>query len=173
MTLVTLKREAFDSLADERLGWACMEPTFMQIRGKDISVKSETISKLTEGQRALCMFRVMYDHAKNSASEYYAWICYLLDIPEFWSGVMNGLNFFRDTSMISLLNQTKEVLETRNLKLGRQWSDATLLDLDRDNELLNTISRLFESFQEIAPASLKQISTYIRSNPQEFVILEN
>ncbi|RUT47565.1 hypothetical protein EJP82_07650 [Paenibacillus anaericanus] len=173
MTLVAMKREVFDSLADERLGWACMEPTFMQIRGKDISVKSETISKLTEGQRALCMFRVMYDHAKNSASEYYAWICYLLDIPDFWSGVMNGLNFFRDTSMIGLLNQTKEVLETRNLKLGRQWSDATLLDLDRDNELLNTISRLFGSFQEIAPASLKQISTYIRSNPQEFVILEN
>ncbi|MEK4510593.1 hypothetical protein [Paenibacillus sp. FSL K6-2524] len=173
MTLVAMKREVFDSLADERLGWACMEPTFMQIRGKDISVKSEAISKLTEGQRALCMFRVMYDHAKNSASEYYAWICYLLDIPDFWSGVMNGLNFFRDTSMIALLNQTKEVLETRNLKLGRQWSDATLLDLDRDNELLNTISRLFESFQEIAPASLKQISTYIRSNPQEFVILEN
>ncbi|MDQ0088622.1 hypothetical protein J2T12_002032 [Paenibacillus anaericanus] len=173
MTLVAMKREVFDSLADERLGWACMEPTFMQIRGKDISVKSEAISKLTEGQRALCMFRVMYDHAKNSASEYYAWICYLLDIPDFWSGVMNGLNFFRDTSMIALLNQTKEVLETRNLKLGRQWSDATLLDLDRDNELLNTISRLFESFQEIAPASLKQISTYIRSNPQEYVILEN
>lgn len=130
MTLVAMKREVFDSLADERLGLACMEPTFMQIRGKDISVKSETISKLTEGQRALCMFRVMYDHAKNSASEYYAWICYLLDIPDFWTGIMNGLNFFRDTPMISLLNQTKEI-------------------------------------------SLKQISTHIRSNPQEFVILEN
>jgi hypothetical protein len=39
MTLVAMKKQEFDSLDDERLGRACMEPTFLQIRGKDMSVK--------------------------------------------------------------------------------------------------------------------------------------
>lgn len=173
MTLVAMKKQQFDSLDDERLGWACMEPTLLQIRGKDISVKTEAISRLTQGQRALCMFRVLYDHAKHSASEYYAWISYLLDKPDYWSGVIGGLRFFGDTSMIRVLEKTKEVLESRNAKLGLQWSDASLNDLDRDQELLNAVTVLFERFLEIAPDIHKQIRTYIRSNPQHFVIIEN
>lgn len=173
MTLVTVKKQDFDSLDDERLGWACMEPTFLQIRGKDMTVKTQVISQLTKGQQALCMFRVLYDHAKNSVSEYYAWISYLLDKPGYWSGVTDGLRFFGDTSMIRLLEKTKEVLEARNHKMGVLWSEATFKDLDHDNELLTAVSLLFERFQEIALDSLKQISMYIRSNPQDFVEIEN
>ncbi|WP_098745840.1 hypothetical protein [Paenibacillus sp. EZ-K15] len=71
MTLAAVKKQDFDSLNDERLGWACMEPTFLEIRGKDMSVKAQVISQLTKGKQVLCMFRVLYDHAKNSVSEYY------------------------------------------------------------------------------------------------------
>lgn len=66
MNLVAMKQEDLDTLSDERLGWACMEPTFQLIRGKSPSTKSEVISKLTEGQQALCMFRVLYGHSCNS-----------------------------------------------------------------------------------------------------------
>ncbi|MFC3746747.1 hypothetical protein [Paenibacillus sp. GCM10012306] len=173
MSLVTVKRQDFDSLDDERLGWVCMEPTLMQIRGKNMSVKTQVISQLTEGQRALCMFRVLYDHAKNSVREYYAWISYLLDTPGYWSGVTGGLRFFSDTSMITLLEETKAVLEARNTTLGVQWSDATFKDLDQDHELLATVTLLFERFLELSQGSLQQISAYIRFNPQEFVIIEN
>jgi hypothetical protein len=169
MTLVAMNKHEFDTLDDERLGWACASPTLLTIRGKDMSVKKDAISRLTQGQKALCMFRVLYDHAKHSMSEYYGWISYLLDKPDYWSGVMGGCNFFGDTSMIRLLEETKEVLEARNRKFDLHWSDAALKDLDHDHELLNAVTVLYERFLEIAPDSLKLISKYIRSNPQQFV----
>ncbi|WP_169081681.1 hypothetical protein [Paenibacillus sp. PL91] len=115
------------------------------------------------------MFRVMYDHAKQSRSEYYAWISYLLDKPSYWSGVTGSLRFFGDAAMLRLLEDTRVLLEARNGKLGLQWSDAALHDLDRDDELLSAVNDLFERFLLIAPHSLQRISTYIRSHPKEFV----
>ncbi|WP_148505285.1 hypothetical protein [Paenibacillus beijingensis] len=150
-----------------------MEPTFLQIREKDMSVKTKAISQLTEGQKALCMFRVFYDHADNSAGEYYAWVSYLLDKPDFWCGVTGGLRFFGDASMMHLLEETKEALEARNRKRGLQWSDAALQDLDRDHELQYAVNLLFERFRKNAPQSHKLIGTYIRSHSNEFVIIED
>lgn len=173
MTLVTMKKQDFDSLSDERLGWACIEPTFQQIRGKNMSVKTQVISKLTMGQQALCMFRAMYDHAKNSAAEYYCWLSHLMDQPGYWAGVTDSLRFFGDDSMILLLEETKESLGARNLKLGIQWSNAALKDLDHDQELLREVHLLFDRFQDISPDSLKTISSYIRSHPKAFVNIEN
>lgn len=93
MTLVKMDRILFDSLSAERLGWACMEPIFQQIRAKSPEVKNEAISYLGRGQKALCMFRILYGHSSNSAEEYYGWICYLLDQPGHWEGVLEGLQF--------------------------------------------------------------------------------
>ncbi|KZS48516.1 hypothetical protein AWU65_22540 [Paenibacillus glucanolyticus] len=76
MTLVTMKQTDFDTLSDERLGWACVERTLAGIRGKDAAVKAQAITSLNQSQQALCMFRVFYDHAKDSASMYYSWIAY-------------------------------------------------------------------------------------------------
>lgn len=171
MSLVAMKREELDTLSDERLGWACMEPTFQLIRGQSPSIKSEVISTLTDGQRALCMFRVMYDHSSNSAGEYYAWISYMQEMPGYWSGVLEGLRFFGDHLMILLLQETKGALERRNDKLGKQWGDAAITDLDRESELLDMINSLFKRFQNIAPSRLKLIGDYIRSHPGEFVEL--
>ncbi|GIP33447.1 hypothetical protein [Paenibacillus sp. J2TS4] len=173
MTLVAMKKQEFDSLDDDSLGWACMEPTLLQIRGKEMAVKTEAISRLNKGQQALCMFRVLYDHAKNSAVEYYTWISYLLDKPGYWSGVTGGLRFFGDSSMMHLLVETKEVLEASNHRRRVSISDATYKDLEQDNELQNAVSHLFARFLELAPHSLQMISTYIRAHPQDFVIIEN
>jgi len=171
MTLVTITKQDFESLNDERLGWVCMEPTFLQIRGKDIAVKTEVVTGLTEGQQALCMFRVMYDHAKNSVSEYYAWVSYLLGSSGYWPSVMGGLRFFGDEPMTRLLDETKKVLEARNQRQGVEFDEATFKDLEQDHELKTTFSLLFERFVQIAPDSHKKISTYIRTNPQEYVII--
>jgi hypothetical protein len=173
MTLVAMTKQDFDSMNDERLSWACVEPTLMQIRGKNMTVKAQALSQLTKGQQALCMFRVLYDHAKNSASEFYAWISYLLGNSDYWSGVIGGLRFFGDTTMIHLLDETKLLLEERNQRLGYQLSDATFNDLEQDHELSNAVSLLFDRFLEIAMDSLKHIGTYIRSNQHEFVIFQN
>ncbi|MFD1776140.1 hypothetical protein [Paenibacillus rhizophilus] len=172
MALAVMNKREFDSLEDERLGWACMETTFNQIRAKDMSVKAKVISELSEGQRALCMFKVFYGHAKNSDMEYYGWISHLLQNPDMWSGVMNGLSFFGDTGMLRLLEETKEILETRNRRLGLEWTDAVITDLDHDIELNAEVKRLYRQFQQISPESLKAIAAHIRANADEFVRFE-
>lgn len=173
MSLVAMKQEELDTLSDERLGWVCMEPTFQLIRGKSPSVKSTVISTLTEGQRALCMFRVMYDHSCNSAGEFYAWLAYMQEFPGYWSGVTEGLQFFGDHGMILLLQDTKAVLERRNEELGQQWGDVAITDLEREPHLLAMMTSLFVRFQDIAPESLKLIGDYIRTHLEEFVELES
>lgn len=95
MQPVPMERTTFYSLSDERLGYACMEPTFMKIRAKSPAVKNEAIAQLSRGQRALCMFRILYDHSSKSAEEYYGWLSYLLDQPGYWSGVLEGLQFLK------------------------------------------------------------------------------
>lgn len=79
---------------------------------------------------------------------------------------------FGDDPMILLLQETKAFLEERNNRLGIQWVDATITDLDRDPELLNEMSGLFERFKNIAEDSHRLIGEYIRAHPGEFVEIE-
>ncbi|MNC24982.1 hypothetical protein D3C76_65250 [compost metagenome] len=167
--LVAMNRKDFDSFSAERLGWACMEPTFMKLRGKSPAVKAAAIKELGKGQTALCMFRIMYDHSYPSPAEYYAWISYLLDQPGYWSGVLDGVHFFADQAMSELLEETREKLEERNRRLGLGWGEAGLKDITTDQEMLRTISGLYARFQQIAPDSHARIAEYIRAHPEEFV----
>ncbi|AIQ69331.1 hypothetical protein [Paenibacillus graminis] len=167
--LVAMGRIDFDSYSDERLAWACMEPTFMRIRGKSPAVKAAAITELGKGQRALCMFRIMYDHSYRSPAELYAWSSYLLGQPGYWSGVLEGVRFFADNVLRELLEETQERLETRNLRLGLEWGDAGLKDLETDQDLRRIINVLYERFQRIIPDSHTIIAEYIRTHPDEFV----
>ncbi len=164
-----MKQVEFDTLSDERLGWACVESTLLGIRGKDAAAKEQAITSLNKSQQALCMFRVFYDHAKKSAIEYYSWISYLLQTPGYWPGVTGSLRYFSDQKMLQLLEDTKQVIKERNNKHN---GVAFYKDLEQDNELSHTVNRLYERFQEIVPNSLKRISTFIRSNQEDFVIIE-
>lgn len=171
MKLVSMTALRFETMNDEQLGWACAEPTLVSVRGKDMRAKSDALTGLTDGQRALCMFRVLYDHAKHSAMEYYGWIAYLLDKSDYWRGVMSGLEFFEDEPMIALLKESEEYLATRNRRLGKSWADLTVGDLAEDAELERTVGTWYRQFHEIADESLSAIARYIRANPDCFVIL--
>lgn len=62
--LVRMEQQVFDSLDHDELGRACLAPTIQQVRGRCPAVKSAVYAQLTEGQKALFMFRVMVDHAR-------------------------------------------------------------------------------------------------------------
>ncbi|MBP2115493.1 hypothetical protein [Paenibacillus silagei] len=173
MTLVTMDRITFESLSAERLGWACMEPTFQQIRAKSPEVKNEAISHLGRGQRALCMFRILYGHSSNSAEEYYGWICYLLDQPGHWEGVLEGLQYFGDFALIQLLEESKGIFAARNRRVGRGWGEAAIPDLNTDSELQTAVSGLYTRYQQITSGSLRIIAEYIRANPEQFVVFSD
>lgn len=172
MTLVTMKQADFDSMSDERLGWVCVEWALVSIRGKDPATKRQVIASLNKSQQALCMFRVFYDHAKNSASEYYCWTSYLLETPGYWSGVTGGVRYFGDENMIQLLEDTRRLIEERKHRLNKPMTSASFKDLEEERELSRMIDGLYETFLVIAPDSLKRISTFIRCNPHHFVTLE-
>lgn len=167
--LVVMERKDFDSYCDERLAWACMEPTFMSIRGKSPAVKAAALKELGKGQRALCMFRIMYDHSYRSPAEFYAWSAYLLDQPGYWSGVLEGVRFFADNVLRELLKETQERLAERNNRLGLEWGDAGLKDLETDEDLKQITTALYGRFQRIIPNSHALIAEYIRAHPEEFV----
>lgn len=151
------------------LGRSCMEPVFMLIRGKSPELKAEVIRQLGPGQRALCMFRVFYDHAHKSAAEYYAWLSYILDMPGYWDEIQEGVLFFGDSAMIRLLEETRNTLELRNNRLGRGWSEAAFNDLEQDLELGEQIAAYYEDFRHVSKESLAAIAGYIRDHPEEFV----
>lgn len=169
MTLVTMKKSRFDSLTDEQLGWSCMEPTFVQMRGKSLSVKAEAIGALTKGQRALCMFRVLYDHARHSPEEFYAWLAYLREVKAYGDGVTAGLQFFGDTRMLRIVEEATSFIEERNRLLGLTWNDVTVQDVSKDAQLQAAMNESYLHFLEAAEHSHKLIATYIRSQPHEFV----
>ncbi|MGG4342237.1 hypothetical protein ABEW68_11320 [Paenibacillus lautus] len=127
---------------------------------------------MNRSQQALCMFRVFYDHAKDSESMYYAWVSYLLQTPGYWTGVTGGLRYFDDQNMLKLLEDTKQLIEARCNKRHVPLEMASVQDLEQDHELFLGMKHLYERFNEIAPDSLKRISMFIRSNPQDFVVLK-
>lgn len=173
MQPVPMERTTFYSLSDERLGYACMEPTFMKIRAKSPAVKNEAIAQLSRGQRALCMFRILYGHSSKSAEEYYGWLSYLLDQPGYWNSVLEGLQFFEDAPLIHLLEESKELFEAGNLRAGKGWNEAAITDLEKDAELLKAVNRLYSQYQELTARSLQIIAGYIRANPNEFIVFSD
>lgn len=171
MHLVKMERGTFEAFSDERLGWACMEPVFMLIRGKRPEIKAEIIGQLSRAQKALCMFRVFYDHGHKSAAEYYTWLSHMLDMPGYWDGVQEALSFFGDSEMMQLLQDTKNLLELRNNRLGRRWSEAAFKDLEQDAGLAGEITVYYDRFQSVSVKSLAAIAAYIRAYPEQFVEL--
>ncbi|MFN2746593.1 hypothetical protein ACINLE_15335 [Bacillus sp. z60-18] len=115
------------------------------------------------------MFRVFYDHAKDSANEFYSWVSYLLQTPGYWTSVTGALNYFNDQNLLKLLEDTKQTIEINGHNAHAE-GDA-FKERQRDQELLHIINRLYERFQEIVADSLIKIGDFIRSHPQDFVIL--
>lgn len=172
--LIIMKRRLFYSLDDASLIWTCIEPTIQQIQGKNFAVKSEVSTHLTAGQRALLMFQMLYGHTHNGVAEFYYHVSYLLSKKGVWSEMKNGMQYFRDYSMMQLLGEMEEVyhaLEENNLKGSLELLDVN--NLIKDSKLQEVISRHDKMLFEILPQTQKLVSAYIRNNPCEFVQFED
>ncbi|PWV99377.1 hypothetical protein DFQ01_11593 [Paenibacillus cellulosilyticus] len=172
MNLIEMKQAEFDSMSDERLGWSCVEPFLMSIRAKDTATKTKVIRSLNPSQQALCMFKVFYGHARGSAHELYAWVAYLLHTPGYWQGVTKGLSFFGDDRMLQLLEDMRQFIVERKQGAGDSTEFHPLHNIEHDNELTNRVVHFYARFQSLEHDSLKQISSFIRANPQDFVKIE-
>lgn len=171
--LVTMKRQVFDSLGPAALARACIEPTLQQVHTINPAVKSQVLAQLTPGQRALFMFRVLYDHAGDSAADLYCWVSYLLGEANTWPAIKAALRYFGDEAMPQLLEEIEGALEARHQQADAGRRDVLPWDLDDDPELLTAMSRLNATFHELVPATLKLMGIYIQDNPGDFVVIED
>lgn len=162
--LVDIKRQTFETLEPDALAMACMEPIFVQIRGKNPAVKAQVYAQLTRGQQALLMFRVLYDHARNSADEFYWWFSDLLSQPKTWDAIQAGLQYFGDADLPPLLQEIAGFLVARKNERA-----ALLVDLEQDPELLSVVSQFHARFLQAAQTTLCRITEHIRLNPDQFV----
>lgn len=179
--LVTMKRQVFDVLDHEAIGEVCIEPAIQRIkqerselfRGKEVTGQSQVYAQLTGGQRALLMFRVFYNHAHVSMADFYWRSAYFLAQPKTWSEIKAGLRYFGADAMLRVFEEMEGVLEASNHPRSLETFDVSHNHLDNDPELFTSVSPLYVTFHEIAPATLKRIGEYIRNNPVEFVKLED
>ncbi|MFC3884952.1 hypothetical protein ACFOU2_16345 [Bacillus songklensis] len=178
--IIQMKRQEFDSLADEALFNACFKPLILDYKSRMVkqtensSMAKELFYKeLTTGQKALFVFHVYYDHAIESKAEFYWWSAYFLAQPKIWSAIKVGMQYFEEEPMYLLLEETELVLKRYNCPNPIEKFAVSREDLDRNSELSASINPLYIHFNEIAPLTIKRISDFIRYNHENFVKIED
>ncbi|MEK9198228.1 hypothetical protein ACH0B5_13690 [Ureibacillus sp. 179-F W5.1 NHS] len=172
--LVIMKREEFDSLADEALFHACFKPLILEYK-KRMAQENSTMEKvhfykeLTSGQKALFVFHIYYDHAIESVIEFYWWSAYFIAQPKIWSAIKTGLQFFGEGTMYQLLEETESVLKRYSGPSSLEKFVVNREDLNNNKELSKSIQPLYSKFNEIANLTIKRISDFIRFNHEYFV----
>lgn len=167
---VTISRKLYDVLGDDELRQACVRTVAEQIRGKSFAVKSEALAGLNPSQKALFMYGVWYDHAKQSPMELYCWTAHLLSQPGYWEGVTKALRFFEDTAMIDVLEELRGIYDCYVLQRGRDMSEVTFRDLEQQEDLRGQVEECYRRFQAEVPCSLHRLALYIRAHAEDFFI---
>jgi hypothetical protein len=158
--IVEMSRENFTTCGDYFLGWQCIEPIVMDVRGKDNEYKLRVYSQLSEGQKALFSFYVYFNHAKNSLEEFIWWTNHYYSQPDVWAELKKGLRY----------------LNLSGFEVFIEKFEDTALEMSKNNEALNdpdTICNLFFIFGDHITPTLQQISHYIKTHPEEFVVLND
>ncbi|TLS36976.1 hypothetical protein [Pseudalkalibacillus caeni] len=164
---MTISNKDLISMENEESLWKVIEPVILKIRGKSYDVKSSVYNQLTRGQQSLMMFRVLYDHGKDSVTEFYLWMSLLVgEQPATWKEIKRSFLYFQDNDMLGFLEKTEREF-TENFLL--QGSEPRQL-LDGKKEQI--VTDLYEDFLRIVPGTKGLICAHIRSHPDEFLLLE-
>ncbi|TSI11258.1 hypothetical protein [Lysinibacillus sp. BW-2-10] len=169
-----MKRQEFDSLADESLFNACFKPLILDYKSRmskeNSSIVKEIFYKeLSMGQKALFVFHMYYDHAIESKVEFYWWSVYFIAQPKIWSAIKTGLQYLGEESMYSLLEETELVLKRYNCPNTLEKFAVTREELISNSELSALINPLYIKFNENTKFTIKRISDFIRNNLEDFV----
>lgn len=158
-TQISMRREVFASLGEDELGWACIGPVLLSVRGRDAGAKHDVYSQLTAGQRALFMFYAYYNHAHSSIAEFCWWTDHYLAHPGMWAEIKAGLRYLGDHSLLRLLQKAEA-------SAGGALSPG-------DSDAVAALSQLYAEFVDVAEQSVRRIGARIRGNPEEFVRLSD
>ena len=153
-TDIRMTQQEFESLDDATLIWRCVEPSIREVRGKDPNTKSQAMKQLSGSQRALFLFQVLYGHAGNGVSAFFAQIAYLAESLDFWTGLQSAMKFFCDEEMLRVIEEFEHMY-----CMARQSQPVSPQEL----------AELDQMYSARIPATLHRIAMYIRNHPAEFI----
>jgi hypothetical protein len=161
--LVILKQKDFEMLDDISLIWTCIQPTIQNIRAKNFTIKLDAYSMLTDGQKALLMFQIMYGHTMNNVEEFFH-LHYILSNYNFWLEMKNGMDFFNAHDMKQFIDEMYFTYE-----LYYKNCNICLCDIEKNSPLFFRLSWLNKSYSDILPLTIILVASYIRNNSKQFV----
>jgi len=179
--LIRVKKGDFDSLTYSDLSQLCFKP-LIKIYKNQVSensnlsvsqIKEHFYKQLTEGQRALFMFYAYYNHVSKSLIDFYWWSAYFMAQPKSWLAIKAGIRFFKDESMLLLLEKVELELKKYNHPNSLENFTITREELNRNKMLKASISSLHVVFEDTSPYTIRKINDYIENNLHEFIEIED
>ncbi|MFE3577439.1 hypothetical protein [Lysinibacillus sp. NPDC059133] len=175
--IIKVKEENLDFNCSS-LSQRCFEPLIQIYKVRmseesDIGVKERFYEELTEGQRALFMFHVYYNHISKSLIEYYWWSAYFMAQPKNWAAIKACFKYFHDEPFLLLLDKIEQELKQHHHPTTLENFSITRDELNQNKELLASFESLYAMFENIYPATIEKINNFIEKNLQEFIQIES
>ena len=152
-----MNRHELVKLEDEKLIWACADPVIQKVRGRSGLEKLQVFRKLGDGQRAVFMFQVMYGHMEHGVNGFYHQVSYLAEQMNIWPALIMAMRYFGFDEMIDLIGKMED--DYAGKADGRADKAIT--------------QKLDDVYRNLIPAAVKAVAERIRSNPADFILLED
>ncbi|MBK3493860.1 hypothetical protein JFL43_03100 [Viridibacillus sp. YIM B01967] len=173
--LISMKKKDIDLITCSDLSQKCFEP-LIDFYKRGVSketnftqFKEQFYKQLSEGQRALFMFYVYYNHTSKSLIEFYWWNAYYMAQPKSWLALKASARYFKDESMLLLLEKIELVLKQHNHPNTLEAFTVTREELGKNKELQASIRPLHIIFENTSPLTIRKINDFIEKNIHEFV----
>ncbi|MGE7693880.1 hypothetical protein ACQKNC_07145 [Lysinibacillus sp. NPDC094177] len=175
--IIKVKEEEFD-LNCSNLSQICFEPLIKIYKERmseetNIGVKERFYEELTEGQRALFMFNVYFNHISKSLIEFYWWSAYFMAQSKKWAALKACFKYFNDEPFLLLLEKIEQALKQHNHPTTLENFSITRDELNQNKDLHASFESLYVLFENINPVTLAKINTAVEKNLQDFIQIEN
>lgn len=152
-----MTKNELTKLNDEQLIWACAQPLIWQVRGKDPLIKAQYMKTLSDAQRALFLFQVMFGHAHHGMKLFFEQIAYIAESMDFWAALKSSMKYFNDEQMLSLVGKM----------------ESAYIVLKQGNDCSAVLDALEKQYSASIPSTLNLIGACIRNNLSEFITVED
>lgn len=168
MTRIKMPFQELMTMEMNQLGWKCVEPMLIQVRGKSPQVKEEIYSRLSTAQKAIFLFFAFHNHV-DSPEDLYRYTHYYNTDVRIWPALLEGLRFYGDQELIEVLEATRRIIEEKLMLPDGSWAEAGLHDLEQDQILAGQLQTLYDSYRSCSVQSIHTINTYVSSHLDEFI----
>lgn len=131
-----------------------MAPVIDRIRGVPTSLRRRTIEGLTDGQRGLFAFWILFGHGQRGVSALLGELGELTELPGFWEALQEGARRLQFPEMSRLVDQIQGLRRP-----GARASPERVAEAER-------------SLREVLARGGQVAASYIRSHPDHFVQVE-